>query len=85
MTSEKSEDQKCNGYVYINMQFGGLILIDRNHAWEICTFLFWGTVSVETVSSVFQLWQLLMHSRLCNDLVSLSALNGVRSCVGWSK
>jgi len=39
--------------------------------------LYFCTVSAETVASVFQLWKLLMHSRLCNDLVSLSTLNDV--------
>ena len=34
MTSEKSEGLKCGGYVYINMQFDGLILIDRIHTWD---------------------------------------------------
>jgi hypothetical protein len=34
MTSEKSEDLKSRGYVYINMQFDGLILIDQIHTWD---------------------------------------------------
>ena len=38
MTCEKSEDLKCSGYIYISMQFDGLILIDQNHTWEVCTF-----------------------------------------------